>query len=155
GAASATGGGSSFLGDDPAKPAGTTRPPGRSSLSADGRFTVFTSPAANLIAGQIDPNNADDVFLFDHAANTTTLVSRAAGSAATAANAASFSPVISADGRYVTYESQATALVPGYTGGGGNPRTDVFLFDRVSGQTTLVSHTAGASAAGGDLGSYG
>ena len=44
---------------------------------------------------------------------------------------------ISADGRYLTYESTLSTIVPGDTNGTG----DVFLFDRVTGTTRLVSTT--------------
>jgi hypothetical protein len=61
-------------------------------LSADGRFVAFTSVAANLIDGQGDGNNADDVFLFDRTVGQMTLVSRADGSPLVSGNAASFNP---------------------------------------------------------------
>src|SRR5215208_1831621 len=45
---------------------------------------------------------------------------------------------MSADGRYVAYQSSAPNLVPGQ----GHPsfRSNVFLHDRVAGTTVLVSH---------------
>src|SRR5262245_40736376 len=58
----------------------------RKRVSADGRFTVFTSNAANLVAGQLDTNGANDVFLFDRLLSTTTLVSHRDGLAEQAAN---------------------------------------------------------------------
>jgi Tol biopolymer transport system component len=47
-------------------------------------------------------------------------------------------PVVSADGRYVAFESDATNLVPGDT----NAATDIFVRDRVAGTTVRVSVTA-------------
>ena len=44
-------------------------------------------------------------------------------------------PSISADGRYVAFDSNATNLVPGDTNG----YDDVFVHDRQTGQTTRVS----------------
>jgi Tol biopolymer transport system component len=55
---------------------------------------------------------------------------------------------LSADGRYVVFASSATTLVPGVTGYVPE-QANVFLRDRATGVTTLVSHaTAGATVAG-------
>ena len=51
------------------------------------------------------------------------------------ANENSFSPSVSASGRYVVFGSQATNLVPGDTNGSA----DVFLHDRTTGVTERVS----------------
>jgi Tol biopolymer transport system component len=109
-----------------------------SSVSADGRFLVFLSDAPNLAPGQVDFNLADDVFLYDRVAGTVTLVSGTADSPNRAADAASESPVISADGRWIAFVSAARDLIqpedPGTT-------SDVFLYDRTTGATTLVSRS--------------
>ena len=55
--------------------------------------------------------------------------------------------VLSADGRYLAFLSRATDLVTGQTDTNGGP--DVFLFDRMAGTVTLVSHAAGAPATAG------
>src|SRR5262249_54411466 len=55
---------------------------------------------------------------------------------------ASITPAVSADGRYVAFQSTALNLVPGQTGG---PGSNVFLLDRISGRATLVSHLPGAN----------
>jgi hypothetical protein len=107
--------------------------------SADGRFVAFSSKSTNLVPGQVDTNNDYDIFLYDQVAGTWTLVSHAAGSATTTGNGGSFSPAgISSDGRFVVYTSSATDLVTGQTGSGEN----IFVFDRTTGQNTLVSHAA-------------
>jgi len=54
------------------------------------------------------------------------------------------SPCISSDGRFVAYRSAASGLVPGDTNG----VPDVFLFDRVTGTTRLVSVNGLGSAPG-------
>jgi Tol biopolymer transport system component len=109
------------------------------SLSADGRFVAFSSAASNLVAG--DTNGADDVFVRDRQANTTTRVSLATGGGEP--NDGSSSPSLSGDGRYVAFVSDATNLVPGDTNG----NRDVFVFDRQTGTTARASvDSAGVQA---------
>lgn len=102
-----------------------------SSLSADGRYIVFRSSSPNLVAG--DTNGAADIFVRDRQTGQTTRVS--VDSAGVQGNANSGNPDISADGRFVVFESGASNLVAGDT----NARMDVFLHDRLTGQTTRVS----------------
>jgi hypothetical protein len=111
--------------------------------SADGRFVVFVSEAVNLVPDQADGNNVNDIFVRDRQANTTTLVSHAAGLPAKAGDAVSDSPVISADGRWIAYASKASDLVEGATDVTGG--ADVFLYDRVNDTTVLVSHSFAAA----------
>jgi hypothetical protein len=100
-------------------------------MSADGRFVAFASTATNLVAG--DTNEGEDIFVRDRTAGQTTRVSVATGGAP--ADFASFSPSISADGRFVAFSSFAQNLVAGDT----NLEQDVFVRDRATGQTTRVS----------------
>jgi Tol biopolymer transport system component len=103
----------------------------RPSISADGRYVAFWSYATNLVTG--DTNGAVDVFVRDRQTGTTTRVSR--DSAGVEGNDDSYTPSISADGRYVTFESDATNLVSGDT----NAMYDIFVRDRQTGTTTLVA----------------
>jgi uncharacterized repeat protein (TIGR01451 family) len=132
-----TGGGETVLNQDPAGlPCCAT--------SQDGRFVVFVSDAANLVPGQLDTNQATDVFLRDLALGTTTVVSHAAGSPLQAGNGASSYPTVSADGHYVAFESVATDLVPLAI---DSPLArKVFVFDRSTGGLDLVSHVFGSSS---------
>jgi len=100
-------------------------------ISADGRFVVYSSSATNVVPG--DTNDVLDIFVFDRQTNTTERVSVA--SDGTEGNGSSIGPGISADGRYVTYTSQATNLVPGDTNG----TSDIFLFDRQTNTTVRLS----------------
>lgn len=101
-------------------------------VSASGRFVSFGSDASNLVPG--DTNNACDSFVRDRMTGVTTRVSVA--SDGTQANDFSFAPgSLSADGRFVVFDSDATNLVPGDT----NMVTDVFVHDRQTGETTRVS----------------
>ena len=102
-------------------------------ISADGRFVLFLSSANNLVTND-DTGAYIDVFLRNRTNNTTTLVS-VNRTGFGGGNGHSFSPVISADGRYVAFESEAANLVVGDT----NSASDVFVRDLLSGTTSLVS----------------
>src|ERR1700710_2382464 len=57
-------------------------------------------------------------------------------------------PSVSADGRRVVFLSSANNLVPGETRTDPSVQTtDVFLHDRISGATTLVSHASASATA--------
>ncbi|HEX7538613.1 MAG TPA: FG-GAP-like repeat-containing protein, partial [Dermatophilaceae bacterium] len=111
----------------------------KSAISADGRYVAFDSSASNLVAG--DTNGVQDVFVRDQVSGYTTRVSVDAGGAQ--ANGVSSSPAISADGRYIAYQSLANNLVAGDTNG----TDDVFVRDRVTGATTRVSVATGGAQA--------
>ncbi|MBD1810558.1 PD40 domain-containing protein [Microcoleus vaginatus DQ-U2] len=94
---------------------------GYPSISADGRFVAFTTNAFNLVPG--DTNSRPDIFVRDTLTNTTTRVS--VDSAGNLGNSYSYSASISADGRFVAFNSNASNLVPGDT----NNTTDIFVSD--------------------------
>ncbi|OZV81054.1 hypothetical protein CA850_13005 [Micromonospora echinospora] len=102
-----------------------------SALSADGRYVSYASDASNLAPG--DTNNATDVFVWNRITGTTRRVS--VSTTGNQGDGFSRSPAISADGRYVTYQSLATNLVPDDT----NDVTDIFVRDRITGTTRRVS----------------
>ena len=106
-----------------------------SSISDGGRLVVIASDASNLVPG--DTNDASDVFVRDRQANTTKRISLGAGGIQ--ANGNSGGAHISANGRFVTFESDASNLVAGDTNG----LRDIFLRDLQSGTTTLVSRGQG------------
>jgi len=82
---------------------------GLPSISANGRFVAFESPAPDLVNG--DRNQAVDVFLRDRKRGRTTLLS--VSSEGTQGNSDSSFPVISANGRFVAFSSLASNLVEG------------------------------------------
>jgi Tol biopolymer transport system component len=100
-----------------------------SDVSRDGRFVVFDSDATNLV--RADANQHTDVFLRDRRKHTTVLVS--ASSLNVQGNNDSFSPLISADGRIVAFQSLATNMAPG-----DGPREDVFVRDLAQRTTSVV-----------------
>ncbi len=99
------------------------------SLSGDGRLLAFSSSASNLLPG--DVNDLRDVFVRDLVTGATRLVS-AAGAPA---NARSEWPVVSSNGQWVVYSSQATNLVPNDTNGS----EDIFLYELLTNSTVRVS----------------
>jgi len=103
----------------------------KAALSSDGRYVAFQSTASNLTPG--DSNRLGDIFIRDTQAETTTLVSATADGSS--ANGVSSNPAISADGRYVVFESSADNLIAG----DNNHARDVFVRDTVAGTTALVS----------------
>jgi Tol biopolymer transport system component len=111
-------------------------------LSPNGRYVAFSSSATNLVPG--DTNRAPDVFVRDRAKGTTQRVS--VGARGRQANRESEQSAISADGRYVAFESGASNLVPGDT----NATTDVFVRDRKTGRTTRVSVSSRGKQGTGD-----
>ncbi|ETW94823.1 MAG: hypothetical protein ETSY1_33220 [Candidatus Entotheonella factor] len=100
------------------------------SISADGRFVAF-SGFDDLVSG--DGNGFGDIFVHDRESGQTTRVS--VDNLGNQGNSTSESPSISADGRFVAFESFADNLVPGDTNG----ELDIFVHDRQTGQTTRVS----------------
>ena len=112
-----------------------------SAISADGRYVAFGSSASNFVPG--DTNGSLDVFVRDRTTGMTERVS--VDSAGVQGNGWSGAPSISADGRYVAFESSATNLVAGDT----NSASDIFLRDRQTGTTIRVSVAADGSEADG------
>jgi tricorn protease-like protein len=107
------------------------------SISADGRYIAFQSEANNLVPG--DTNNALDIFIHDRQTGQTNRVSLASNGMQADDN--SYLPSISAGGRYVTFLSLASNLVPGDTNGSG----DIFVHDQQTGQTSRISVTSDGS----------
>jgi uncharacterized repeat protein (TIGR01451 family) len=102
-------------------------------ISGDGRFVAFVSEADNLVSG--DRNGNADVFVRDRLLGTTERVT--VNSAGEEADIGGTGPAISADGRFVAFQSQAQNLVPG-----GNPFLfvdQIYVHDRETGTTEIIS----------------
>ncbi|MEM8534387.1 MAG: hypothetical protein AAGF95_26305 [Chloroflexota bacterium] len=111
-------------------------------ITPNGRYVVFSSFADNLVAD--DTNGANDIFLYDGRQESIQRVNVA--SDGTESNGFStFFPSVSADGRYIVFNSDADNLVPDDT----NESNDVFIRDRVFRTTQRVSTAQDGSAAGG------
>ena len=90
-------------------------------ISPDGRFIAFQSGAANLIPG--DTNGLFNSFVHDRQSGTTKLVSISSRGEQGNSNSFSFNTALSLKGRFATFESDATNLVPSDTNG----TRDVFV----------------------------
>lgn len=116
-------------------------------ISPDGQVLTFASEAS------LTPDDNDgtvDVYVRELGAGTLTRVTRGQGGAA--ANGASGRPVLSADGRYVAFSSEASNLIPNDTNG----KIDIFSYDRQTGDIVRVStDVTGAQATGRSDGDFG
>ena len=122
------------------------------SISADGRFIAFASTATNLVPGA----SGQQIYLHDTQTSVafpngqTTLVSKD-NSGAPSDGSIKTNPAISADGRFITYEANATTLVPGVSG------QQIYLHDTQTsvafpnGQTTLVSKDNSGAPSDGSI----
>lgn len=104
------------------------------SISADGRYVAFSSPASNLVAA--DTNRRRDVFLRDRLTGTTRRVSISNSGAQ--GNRASNSAAISSNGQFVAFDSRSSNLVRRDT----NRVSDVFVRDLRRRTTRRISLTS-------------
>lgn len=141
--------------------------PWPAAISADGRFVAFTSSASNLVPG--DTNGAEDVFVRDRVTHETVRVSVSSagrqgddprdpasivlrGVTEPDDDTDGFGSVsISADGRFIAFDSELVGLVPDDGRGDesevGLAGRDVFVHDRITGRTSLASRSSrGANA---------
>ncbi|MEQ1528249.1 MAG: hypothetical protein ABL925_02965 [Methylococcales bacterium] len=101
-------------------------------ISGDGHYAVFSSKATNLVVG--DDNDLEDIFRKDLVTGEIRMVS--ADAAGVISNGSNFFPSISANGRYVTFESLAENFVTAST---NNAVFDVFLKDMQTGTLSRIS----------------
>lgn len=113
-------------------------------ISADGLVIAFHSSASNLVGS--DVNFATDVFVHDLASGITERAS--VDSLGVPGNFQSTAASLSSDGRFVAFDSDSTNLVPGDM----NFRTDVFVRDRLNGDTQRVSVASDGTEADGQSG---
>ncbi len=111
----------------------------RLAFSADNRFVAFITSVDTLVPG--DTNGATDVFVLDRSDGSSRRASQDAASGQ--ANADSLRPALSADGRYVAFQSYASNLVAGDTNGA----VDIFVKDLQDGAISRVSSGPGGAQA--------
>lgn len=112
------------------------------SISEDGRFAIYRSSASNIHPD--DDGAQNDIFLFDSQSGTVIICSQHTFGTQ-AGNSCNF-PVLTADGRFAVFQSQATSLVNGDT----NNRGDIFRHDRLTRETVRLSVGTYGSELNGD-----
>ena len=111
-------------------------------FTPDGNGVVLDTSASNL--GPSDTNGLSDIYLHDLTTGQNQLLSvNAAGTGS--GNGGSAVPVISPDGNYVAFQSNAADLGPADTNGA----SDVYIRDLVADTTELVSVDVTGTHAGG------
>lgn len=113
-------------------------PPG---ISGEGRFVTFSSSAINLVPN--GTNGLENVFVYDRQLGVMELISAGVDGPA---NGPSVSPKISGDGRFVVFQSSATNLPDS----DDNAFSDIFVYDRLSGDMRRVSVGLDGAAANGN-----
>jgi hypothetical protein len=93
-------------------------------ISANGHVAAFGSTASNLVPG--DTNGLADLFTHDQVTGRTARITVSSSGAQATGGGKSRVLGLSADGRFVVFESNATNLVPNDT----NKFSDVFVRDR-------------------------
>ena len=111
------------------------------SISGDGSLVAFVSQATNLVAGV----SGSQIYVQNRQTNQAEVVSRDSNASVIQGNGVSSDPAMSADGRFVTFVSQSTNLVPGVSG------QQVYLRDRQIGKTTLVSSSSSGVISNGTV----
>lgn len=104
------------------------------SISGDGRYVAFTSSAGDLAANGL--NSEENVYIRDLQAATTSLAS-VSTDGIHPGNGNSYSPMVSADGRYVLFHSTASNLASGSFNG-----ENLFLRDLQTGITYALTSSA-------------
>ena len=113
-------------------------------ISGDGRFVAFSSTASNLVPG-INGASGQNIYVYDR--QTGNIQCATIGLNGQSANSFSANPSLSFDGRYVVFQSLASNLVAG----DNNGAMDVFVFDRLTQMTTMVSTAQNGAQGNGTL----
>jgi hypothetical protein len=126
-------------------------------ISDDGRYTVYTSAASNLVSNQAASATGKlNIYLYDSKSGSTTLITHESGNStttlATTANGDSFNAVISGDGSTVAFYSVATNLAAQDPSGNSvsvsSGDVELYAYNVSTGKTTLVSHDFGSDTLG-------
>ncbi|TMO83654.1 hypothetical protein CWC15_14445, partial [Pseudoalteromonas spongiae] len=110
----------------------------RPSVSANGRYVAFASTASNMIE---NGDTYSDIYLFDAQLNTIRLVSKPKNGFT--ANGNSKEPEISADGKWIVYQTRNSGVI-GYDRG---MNENIVLYSVDADTNTLVTKKVGAAPA--------
>ncbi|MEA3040379.1 MAG: hypothetical protein QOE79_2892 [Sphingomonadales bacterium] len=114
---------------------------GPASISADGRYVAFYSRATNLVPH--DTNDTTDVFVRDRLLKTT--VRASVGPGGVQANGGSGQPALSANGKFLAFQSGATNLLDSPA---DSSLSDIYVRDLAAGTNELASATTTGTGAG-------
>lgn len=117
-----------------------------SEVSCDGNTITYQSAASNIVTNVSNPNNVRNVYSYDRSNEEHALISIANGN--TNANNHSGDPVVSGDGRYIAFLSDAWNLTPNYLPSIGGT-TSVFIRDIKTGTTELLTRNLDNDKIGG------
>jgi cysteine-rich repeat protein len=116
-------------------------------ISGNGRFVAFEARTGDLDARKTTPPSVQGMFIHDRETGVTELVSlNDAGESAN--DLASGDPHLTYDGRFVTFVSTGTNLVPDDTNG----QVDIFMRDRLLGKTVRLNVSSTGAQGGGYFG---
>ncbi|SCA57313.1 hypothetical protein MTBPR1_50069 [Candidatus Terasakiella magnetica] len=120
-------------------------------ISGGGSTVVFESSAndlwdSNADNSSDDTNTGTDIFIYDVATQKVSDIASVDSSEVLMTTSSSYNPSISTDGRYVVFESDATAMVTGDTNG----FRDIFRRDLTTGDTIRVNTTSASAEATGN-----
>lgn len=110
-------------------------------ISLDGTAVAFVSLGTNLLAPAVPNVPGQQIYAKDFATGLMSLVSQSSGGVV--GDGVSNTPAISSNGRFVAFVSVSTNLVTGVSG------QQIYLRDRQTNQTTLISQSSGGVAGGG------
>jgi Tol biopolymer transport system component len=113
-------------------------------ISADGLAVAFESTASNLVAG--DTNGVSDIFGWSAQDPAGGVERLSVGPNGVQADAASYEPTVSGDGRVVAFSSGASNLTPGVS---GINTINVYRRDVIAGTNTLISANGAGTGVGG------
>ncbi|WP_255570532.1 S-layer homology domain-containing protein [Cohnella sp. CFH 77786] len=109
------------------------------SISADGKYVVFQTQAK---LADDDTYGIEDIYVYNREGGNSPLQRISVGSNGLEANGPSGLPTISADGRFIAFESEADNLAADDVNG----RKDIFVYDRNTNSTKLVSVGPGGTS---------
>lgn len=115
-------------------------------VSADGRFVAHANSGNIFISLGTDDNLSPDIFRYDRASNTNTLISHASGAPLVASDGTQTTLFdMSSDGRFVLFSSNASNLIPGVSG------HRLYLWDGQDDSLRVIPHRLGAPSFPGIL----
>lgn len=117
-------------------------------ISADGLVVAFQSSADNL-AGGVDKDDQEDIFVRTLSSGALVLASRVDGAGGAAADSPSAVPDVSGDGRFVAFDSAANNLDAAAVAFADDQSRNIFVRDLQTNDTILASRASGAGGAGG------